>query len=306
MKQPEHIILGNIQADDASYAGKSIAVHLHLFYEDLAEEYVQYLANIPVAFDMYISIPQTAECDTAHIRSAFSRLPNMASLTIERTPNRGRDIAPMVCTFGQPLMQHDIMLHLHTKKSPHDSKLGGWRTFINEHLLGSQHTVACILTLLSGTTGIISPPDFSPNFKKGRWLCKQNKRFAQQLTDRAGWQFSIEKECPVVYFPQGSMFWARSAFLRPLFGLGLTYEDFPAEPIPADGTIAHAIERLFFLWGKDSGLSSACLYKETWEKNILDFLMMSHRKHRKYFKLYQYLMWFSGALIIIIALLICL
>jgi lipopolysaccharide biosynthesis protein len=40
------------------------------------------------------------------------------------------------------------------------------------------------------------------------------------------------------------MFWARTGALRPLLGLRLDWSDYPIEPVPIDGTILHAIERL--------------------------------------------------------------
>ena len=33
----------------------SIAVHLHLYYEDLLPEFVRFLSNIPLPFDLYVS-----------------------------------------------------------------------------------------------------------------------------------------------------------------------------------------------------------------------------------------------------------
>ena len=45
-------------------------------------------------------------------------------------------------------------------------------------------------------------------------------------------------------FPVGTMFWARVEALRPLFNLGLTWQDYPSEPAPRDGTVLHALERL--------------------------------------------------------------
>jgi lipopolysaccharide biosynthesis protein len=41
------------------------------------------------------------------------------------------------------------------------------------------------------------------------------------------------------------MFWARVESLRPLFDLKLTWDDYPNEPVPRDGTLLHAIERIF-------------------------------------------------------------
>ena len=45
-------------------------------------------------------------------------------------------------------------------------------------------------------------------------------------------------------FPVGSMFWARSAALKPLLDLDLQPQHFPPEAGQVDGTLAHAIERM--------------------------------------------------------------
>ena len=48
-----------------------------------------------------------------------------------------------------------------------------------------------------------------------------------------------------INFPLGTMFWMRSAALKSFVDLGLGWTDYPAEPLPDDGTILHALERLF-------------------------------------------------------------
>lgn len=48
-------------------------------------------------------------------------------------------------------------------------------------------------------------------------------------------------------FPAGSMFWARTSALRPLLDCRLSPSDFPDEMGQKEGTIAHAIERLFLV-----------------------------------------------------------
>jgi lipopolysaccharide biosynthesis protein len=40
------------------------------------------------------------------------------------------------------------------------------------------------------------------------------------------------------------MFWARVDALRPIFAGQFGWEDYPEEPLPYDGTLLHAIERL--------------------------------------------------------------
>ena len=41
------------------------------------------------------------------------------------------------------------------------------------------------------------------------------------------------------------MFWARTCALSPLIDVNLQWDDYPPEPVPYDGTLLHAIERLF-------------------------------------------------------------
>lgn len=58
-------------------------------------------------------------------------------------------------------------------------------------------------------------------------------------------------------FPVGSMFWARSAVVRKFVDLGLKWDDYPLEPVPIDGTLIHAIERMFGVAPAAMGLTSA-------------------------------------------------
>ena len=41
-----------------------------------------------------------------------------------------------------------------------------------------------------------------------------------------------------------TMFWARQGALSNLYNLGLSWDDYPEEPLGYDGTMLHAIERL--------------------------------------------------------------
>ena len=77
----------------------------------------------------------------------------------------------------------------------------------------------------------------------------ENRAGAEALSSRL--QLGRIPENPV--FPVGSMFWARVPVLSPLFGLGLSWEDYPEEPVPYDGTILHVIERMLPMVATASG-----------------------------------------------------
>jgi lipopolysaccharide biosynthesis protein len=54
------------------------------------------------------------------------------------------------------------------------------------------------------------------------------------------------------------MFGARTAALAPFFELGLCWE--APEPLPYDGTVLHAIERLVTLMARDRGFEIAAIH----------------------------------------------
>ncbi|MBS1370752.1 MAG: hypothetical protein HPZ91_12440 [Lentisphaeria bacterium] len=225
--------------------GGSIAVHLHLFYPELKEQFVRALKNIPCKFDLFISCCSDGE-SAEEFRAA---LPNAGTVRLQKVPNRGRDLAPFLTTFADELRRYDIICHLHTKRSPHDPALKEWLDRILRLLLGSPEQTAGILTLLRQDGKFVYPaahPKAEPDSITG-WSC--NYDAAKQLLDSCT-DLDI-RQFPIIDFPHGSMFWARSEALKRLLELPLSPDDFPAEPIPPDGTVAHALERLLLVLASD-------------------------------------------------------
>jgi lipopolysaccharide biosynthesis protein len=160
-------------------------------------------------------------------------------------PNRGRDIGAFLAAFGEDIAsRYAIVGHVHGKRSPTvggqaDPHLGDrWREFLWQNLLGERHAMmdAVIARMAADRTlGLVFPDD--PH------LCdwRENRDNAQALAARIGMTAALP---PFFDFPVGTMFWARSAALKPLFDLKLAWDDYPPEPLPYDGTILHAIERL--------------------------------------------------------------
>lgn len=231
-----------------SYGAKrSIAAVIHIFYEEVAYEILAYANNLPLGTDVFLSTDSALKAERiARIFEAYK----FGKVTMRVVPNRGRDIAPKLIGYRDVYDAYEFVLHLHSKKSVHNSKLGSWRTYLYETLSGSPAHVRDILEIFAQApnVGMIFPQHYE---YIRRWVSWEgNFSGCQLLAARLGYELT---DGHPLDFPSGSMFWARSAALKPLLDLDLSFEDFPAESGQEDNTLAHAIERLYAITCELSG-----------------------------------------------------
>lgn len=239
-----------------------IAVICHLYHPEIGREVRSYLRNLPLPANVFLSTDTEGKAEA--IRAAFADWEG-GRVELRVVPNRGRDIAPKLVGFADAHADHDLVLHLHSKKSDHAAFLAPWRGFLFENLLGSEAAVSSILDAFARLPqlGMVAPQHYEGI---RRWLgWNGNYEVAQGLARRMGIALSPVR---ALDFPSGSMFWARPAALKPLLDLGLTFDDFPKEGAQLDHTPAHAIERLYFLACERSGhawlkVAQPALYADT-------------------------------------------
>lgn len=212
-----------------------VGVFLHLFYEDLAEQFAARLALIDAPVQIYVSTDteEKAARIAAHLPQAEIRL----------FANRGRDIWPKLYGFGDVYHRHDIVLHLHGKKSPHSGKLNDWLAHILDCLLNTREDVNRILSLFQSipSLGLVTPLTYRSVLSASHWGA--NRDIARELAARINLQAPLPDNSQL-QFPVGSMFWGRTKAIQPLLDLTLTPAHFPPEAGQVDGTVAHAIERM--------------------------------------------------------------
>jgi glycosyltransferase involved in cell wall biosynthesis len=217
-----------------------VGLHLHLYFPELAREIFERLQTVQSRMDLLISVPSPdAACQIESMAASYAK----GKLDIRVMPNRGRDIGPFLTGFGKEIVErYDIIGHLHLKKSPHVKNraiVANWSDFLYENLLGGKKRMAdTILSRMAAdpTIGLVFADD---PFAIG-WM--GNRDCAVALADRLNLARSSLKES--FNFPAGTMFWARSAALRPLLDLDMQWDDYPPEPLPVDGSSLHAIERM--------------------------------------------------------------
>lgn len=223
----------------SSSVGK-ICVVLHAYYVDTAESCLQYLRNIPVSFDLFITT-QAGQIDELR-RLSQKILPDVRS-SIIISQNRGRNFGPLLADLSPTIAAYDLLLHLHTKKSLRTgSEQEGWRTHILQHLVGSPSLTARILAAFANNSklGVVAPITYSDQpYWCHHWL--SSGHLVDGFFDRLG--ITTYPRRGLLDFPVGGMFWARTTALAPLWSAHWSYQDFQAEPAPNDGTLAHVVER---------------------------------------------------------------
>lgn len=249
---PDRIPLGllSVHQQNTPLPG-SIAVVVHAFYPDVFDEICAMLPHIPGPFGLYVSVPSADGQRQAQASVAKHRV--MADVTIEVCVNRGRNFAPFVAQFGPRVARHDIVLHLHTKKSLYTgAEQETWRKHLYHTLIGTSELVQMTLDQFAKgpTLGVVYPSTAaSIPYWAHHWL--SNGHLAPGLFERLG--IPRPQTRGYIDYPVGGMFWARVDAIRPLLTAGFTYEDFPPEHGQTDGTLAHAIERSIVALAQNRG-----------------------------------------------------
>ena len=226
-----------------------VALHIHVFYIDLLGPILASLGFNTLRPSIFITYSNPSILEA--ILSILDDHGYHADVFL--VPNRGRDIGPLI-DLGQHLdSSFNFYGHLHTKKSVliPNSLASTWRTFLLVNLLGRPDNPMLdrILSTMSTTSdlGLVFPDDPGSN----NW--SSNLPYAQSLAKKLDISFLPSS----INFPVGSMFWARKGALSRLYDIGLSWSDYPSEPLGYDGSILHAIERLIPIICTESGMDYA-------------------------------------------------
>lgn len=228
---------------------RRIALAMHLYFMDMLDQSAAFAAKFPPQTDVFISTD--SESKTQQIEQAFASL-KLHSVTVLVVENRGRDVAAFLCDLAPNLQEYDYACFMHDKKAiqTKPGSVGASFGYVcNENVCKNAAHVLNVLCEFEKDPylGILCPPYpthglYFMNMCSGGW--GPNFENTKKLMKELGIDVPISgEESPIA--PFGSVFWFRPKALEPLFSHGWKHEDFPPEPLPQDGTISHAIERIY-------------------------------------------------------------
>ncbi|MEE0935636.1 MAG: rhamnan synthesis F family protein [Methanobrevibacter sp.] len=229
-------------------SNKKVLVIVHLYYEDIWEYAFNYLKNVPNYIDVLIT---TDTCDKKEFfeENIGKNLQN--DVTVIKVEPRGRDMAALLVGARDIVKNYDYFCFMHDKKSQGKEYITVGATFRDvlwENNLASPNYINDIIKEFDDnpSLGLLVPPKiyhgtYFNDYITSFWSA--NLKEAKEVLDQMGIVSKINKSIGPLSI--GNCFWAKYDALEPLFALCWDYDDFPKEPMPGNGTVSHALERIY-------------------------------------------------------------
>ena len=227
-----------------------IAVVLHLYYPELWPEFRDALSALSEPFDLFVTLTAGYSDEAADwIRADY---PWARIVTLE---NHGRDILPFVILINSGvLFRYELVCKLHSKRSIQNANGDNWRRKLVAGVLSDPESVGRVLTAFEANRELGAVVGDGCLRKEKNWL--RHLQRINELCSRVGMP-AVTDETGYPGYPAGSIYWIRSSLLRPIARLGLTAAEFEPEPLPRDGCMVDAIERLMGQICREAGMNIA-------------------------------------------------
>lgn len=242
-----------------------VALIGHLYYMDLLERSLHYISSMPESADIYITVTKPEHKKL--VEQFFSVLPNRVEVRLIQ--NQGRDVSALLVGTADIVDQYDYICFYHDKKSTQFKPYQIGRSFaylVDESTLHSHAYVKNIIATFEQNSrlGLMTPlpPSHANYYMALGFEWGDNFLPTQKLAQELRITVPMSADKPPIA-PLGTVFWFRAKALLPLLAHGWSYSDFPEEPIgTTDGTIMHAIERIYPFAVQNSGFYPAYVMPE--------------------------------------------
>lgn len=247
-----------------SYDNKmgKLLVHLHLYYHDQADYFLERLSNITVPFKLIVTLTD----ENGEIRSKFlSAYPDAEIMLVE---NSGYDVYPFFQAMKRiDLSSYEYILKIHTKNSRKKLSLNhlhyrgyGFRDNLITPLVGSKEFFDIAFNTISSSpdVGLVCPKFF---------LIKKEAPKNRAFTEKLCHDYDIPYDSEAV-FCAGTMFFCRTEIVQFLLKNDYSADDYGRQlKTGSVGSLAHSMETMFgivchHLGYKVKGLKGASRYYE--------------------------------------------
>ena len=239
-----------------------IAIHVHIFYEEISMKILNKLKLITIAYDLFVS---TISSEKKYFIEKHLKKFNLNYIEIKIFDNIGRDVYPFIEQMKSIYKRYKYICHLHSKKSNHNLFLGsGWSEYLFSNLIGNKEIVLDILNdfEINQKLGFIFPETYHEIIKDYEYFENinfdihfKNIFYMNDIIRKSFHKYIIKER---LIFPVGNMFWAKTKAIYQIFKVRLYY---PKELNQTNETIMHGIERIWLYLVKLNGYYYKRIFK---------------------------------------------
>lgn len=264
------------------YGAVLVVVHLH--YLDTIDYYLDYVKNIPIDIKVIFTVSDLSIAGKIEEKIKSHR----GNYEIFIKENRGRDISAFLVACHKEILEYEYFCFIHDKKervAVFKKDTQEWIRCLWENTIGSANYIRNILHsfIANPQLGIMAPPlpiaFYLPYGYENTW--HKNFTNVKELSNK--WQLNCNLDDKKSHITYGTVFWARTSALRKLLLLDWKYEDFDPEPLAADGTISHAIERILPYVAQDAGYDTGWVMTDQYAGERLEYAQ--EVLHKAFFRL---------------------
>lgn len=264
---PKNTSIGN--ADELL---KDTIVVMHLYYAEQVEEHINYIRNIPSEVELLITV--SSEYMMNVLDNRLKQLNIHYEIMVK--PNRGRDISALLVAAREKILQFKYVCFLHDKKERSEylkSDIVEWNYCLWENAVASPIYIENILYTFRNNkdVGILAPPS----------IITENLTYAYENTWAGNFDNEVdvvkkfelhcdidESKMPIII---GTVFWAKVEAVNKLLKYDWKYEDFDEEPLAENGTLSHAIERVFPFFAQDAGYETGWVMTDEYAAQRIEY-----------------------------------
>ncbi len=229
-----------------NYPKHSTAIHLHVFYLDIFEEYITIFESITTNFDLYITTDTgEKEKEIRNLITNYKTNEKIKEITLVK--NTGRNIGAWLM-IADKLYDYDIVGHFYTKKSSNEWLGISWQEHIFETLVCPLNTITKLFASNEKIGIIIPDMPYFFRYVKPFDISEEDISSLDTFWHKMNCKKSLDFiSMQTLIFPVGAMFWYRPTALRPLLEMQLTFADGSGE------IFLSSIERLlvYIAWNEN-------------------------------------------------------
>lgn len=244
-----------------------VAIIAYIYYEDTVEQYLKYIKSIPDEVMVFLI---SSNEKTLEILIQFAL--NKKNIQVIKKRNRGRDISALLISSREVFQKYTYVCFIHDKKakSKEDQKrIDFWIENLWDNTLKSAGYIKNILQVLEDNlnVGLLVPPEPYIYMQSRMFWYTEYERTKILANELGLTNTIIEEEYPPITL--GTVFWCRTCAMKKLFNKQWKFEDFVDEPMPGEGTVSHAVERVLAYLAQDAGYDTGTIMSEGYAKKLL-------------------------------------